>query len=259
MKLTGNTILITGGTSGIGLEMAAQLQKLGNTIIVTGRDAAKIAAAKERLPGVRAIACDAGDVDAIAALYATVTAEFPDLNILVNNAGIMRRLNLNDTARDLDDLTREIDINLKGPIQMVAAFLDHLKSRPQAAILNVSSGLAFVPLPISPVYSATKSGLHAYTLSLRAQLKRSHVKVFELLPPATSTPLLNAFPGDDMGGVALMPVDKMVAVAIKGLANDTLEIRPGASNILKIMSRLAPGFILGQLSKSVDGMLGEGQ
>ena len=120
-----------------------------------------------------------------------VTKQFPALNILINNAGIMREINIHDKAGSLEDLTREIEINLSGPIRMVKQFLPHLKTKSEAAIVNVSSGLAFVPLPISPVYCATKAGLHSFTESLRVQLKNTKVKVFDFkAPPATQTELL---------------------------------------------------------------------
>jgi uncharacterized oxidoreductase len=121
--------------------------------------------------------------------------------------------------------------------------------------MNVSSGLAFVPFPISPVYCAAKAGLHSYTQSLRVQLQRSAVKVFELAPPLTETPLLGGFDPKDMEGVPAMPVAVLAKAAIDGLAKDDFEIRPGQANALKLMSRVAPGFILKQLSKGVDQML----
>jgi uncharacterized oxidoreductase len=139
---------------------------------------------------------------------------------------------------------------------MVKQFLPHLKTKSTAAIVNVTSGLAFVPLPISPVYCATKAGLHSYTLSLRVQLQKTKVKVFELAPPATQTELLAAdFNSDDMKGVSIMKVEDMVKVAVSGMKADRLEIRPGQSNQLKMMSRIAPQFILNQLSKPVERML----
>ena len=140
-----------------------------------------------------------------------------------------------------------------GPVRMVKQFLPHLKKKRAAAIMNVSSGLAFLPLPISPVYCATKAGLHLFTLSLRMQLKNTDIKVFELAPPATQTELLDDFDAEDMKGASIMKVDAMVGD--KGMKNDQLEIRPGQSNQLKLMSRLAPQFILNQLSKPVDRML----
>jgi uncharacterized oxidoreductase len=138
---------------------------------------------------------------------------------------------------------------------MVKKFLPHLKTKSEAAIVNVSSGLAFVPLPVSPVYCATKAGLHSFTLSLRVQLKKTKVKVFELAPPATQTELLGDFNAEDMKGVSIMKVEKMVEAAISGMQNDHYEIRPGQSNQLKIMSRVAPQFILNQMSRPVDRML----
>lgn len=255
MELSNNTILITGGASGIGLELVKQLGGMGNIIVITGRDQAKLDHAKKQFPQIRTIQSDVSDVKAIPLLFEKVTNDFPELNILINNAGIMRALNFHEKDQGLDDLTREIEINLMGPVRMVKQFLPHLKKKRAAAIMNVSSGLAFVPLPISPVYCATKAGLHSFTLSLRVQLKNTNIKVFELAPPATQTELLDDFDAEDMKGASIMKVDAMVAAAVKGMKNDQLEIRPGQSNQLKLMSRLAPQFILNQLSKPVDRML----
>jgi uncharacterized oxidoreductase len=255
MKLANHTILITGGASGIGLELAKQLGQLGNTILITGRDGAKLDRAKKELPKIHTFQSDVSDPKSIPTLFDKVTKEFPDLNILINNAGIMRTINVHDKQGSLEEVTKEIETNLSGPIRMVKQFLPHLKKKPSAAIMNVSSGLAFVPLPISPVYCATKAGLHSFTLSLRVQLKKSNVKVFELAPPATQTELLGDFNSDDMKGISIMKVSEMVRAAIKGLTEDRFEIRPGQSNQLKFMSRLAPQFILDQMSKPVDRML----
>jgi uncharacterized oxidoreductase len=255
MELTKNTVLITGGTSGIGFELAKQLLTLGNTVIVTGRDSARLEKTKELLPAVHTIQSDVSDVDGIQRLFSMIVAKFPEMNVLINNAGIMKTINLHE-AGPIGPLTQEIEINLNGPIRMVHAFLGHLKGKPNAAIVNVSSGLAFVPFPISPVYSATKSALHSYTLSLRVQLKNTSVKVFELAPPATATELLKgSMESDDMKGIAVMSVVDMVKVAIQGFKNDQFEIRPGQSNLLKLMNRIAPQFILNQLSKPVERML----
>jgi uncharacterized oxidoreductase len=258
MDVSDNTILITGGTSGIGLELATRFLALNNTVIVTGRDPQKLQRAQRQLPGIHAIQSDAGDAEAIRRLHGKLTLEFPALNVLINNAGIMRKLNLHDPVIDLNDVTREIDINLMGPIRMVQQFLPSLKKQRAAAIVNVSSGLAFVPLPISPVYSASKAAIHSFTLSLRIQLKNTRVKVFELAPPGTDTPLFRGdFSEEDVKGVAPMDVKTLADHAIKGLRKDTYEIRPGAANVLKLMSRIAPQLILGQLGKSADLMLAE--
>src|SRR6266853_525602 len=210
MKLRSNTILITGGASGIGYELTKQLTALGNTILITGRDQAKMDRAKAAFPKIHAFRSDVSDPKAIATLYEKVTKQLPELNILINNAGIMREINVHDKVGSLEDITREIEINLSGPIRMVKQFLPHLKTKPKAAIMNVSSGLAFVPLPISPVYCATKAGLHSFTESLRVQLKDTKVKVFELAPPATQTELLGDFDFEDMKGVSIMKVEHMI-------------------------------------------------
>lgn len=258
MKITGNTILITGGTSGIGLELATRFLALGNTVIVTGRDQAKLNETQRALPNVHTIQSDVSDPKAITALYEKTINDFPDLNIIVNNAGIMRKINLHDRGSDLIDITREIEINLTGPIRMVKQFLPHLKAQSSAAIVNVSSGIAFVPFPISPIYGAAKAGIHSFTQSLRIQLKNTNIQVFEFAPPGTETPLFRGeFTEEDLGGVKGMDVHVLGKHAIDGLRKDTLEIRPGASNVLKLMSRIAPQFILNQLGRSADRMLAQ--
>jgi uncharacterized oxidoreductase len=248
MKLNGRTVLITGGTSGIGLELAKQLHERGNTVIITGRDPAKLDAAKQALPGLHAFLSDVSDPGAIVALHDSLLPHFPALDTLINNAGIMRNLNLN-TPRELPDLTREIDINLSGPVRMVQQFLPHLKARRDALIVNVSSGLAFVPLPISPVYCATKAALHSFTQSLRVQLDGSGVRVVELAPPAVETALFRGEFAEEMRREKGMDVRVLARKAIARIEAGDLEIRPGLSNVLKIMSRLAPGFMFHQLSK----------
>ncbi len=258
MDMSKNTILITGGTSGIGFELASALLNLGNTVIITGRDPAKLDEARAKLPGLHCVVSDVSDPTAITSLRERLTAEFPDLNVVVNNAGIMRKINLNGPETDLVDLTREIEINLMGPVRMVKEFLPHLRSKPVAAVVNVSSGLAFVPFPISPIYSATKAGIHAFTECLRVQLKGSSIKVFELAPPGTETKLFRGdFTAEDLGAAKAMDVKVLANHAIVGLKKDTLEIRPGVSNTLKLMSRIAPQFMLKQLAKPADAMLAQ--
>jgi len=248
MKLTGRTVLITGGTSGIGQELAKQLLRRGNTVIVAGRHQKRLDATSRALPGVHVMASDVSDPDDVMKLYESVTERFPALDTLVNNAGIMRNLNLN-LPRDLQDITREIQINLCGPIRMVQQFLPHLKSRNDALIVNVSSGLAFVPLPIAPIYCATKAALHSFTQSLRVQLAGSGVTAVELAPPGTETPLLRGEFAREMQGQKGMDVAVLVERAIAGIEAGRLEIRPGLAKVLKAMSRLAPEFMLTQLAK----------
>ncbi len=250
MELKHNTILITGGASGFGYEFATRLLELGNTVIITGRDQAKLDLAKKKLSQIHTFQSDVSDPEAIASLFEKVTGQFPELNILINNAGEMRKINLHDTSISLHNITREVEINLMGPIRMVQQFLPHLKKMKNAAILNVTSGIALMPFPLSPVYGATKAGLRSYTQSLRVQLKNTGIKVFELVAPGAKTPLNDTFKDvDGFDDRILMEPDKLIAAAIKGLQKDTYEIYPGLARVMKLMSRLAPGFLLKQTSK----------
>jgi len=199
------------------------------------------------LPGVHTFESDVSDPEAIAALNDRVLARFPALGPLVNNAGVMRNQDLNQD-RDLNDVTREIDVNLSGPMRMVQRFLPHLKTRDGALIVNVSSGLAFVPFPMSPVYSATKAALHSFSLSLRVQLGGTGVTVVELAPPPVETKLFRGeFEAESRGQKAMDPA-VLVRQAIAGIEAGRLEIRPGLANVLKAMSRIAPRLMLRQLA-----------
>ncbi len=187
MKTTANTILITGGSSGIGRELALRFNDRGNTVIVTGRRMEALQETTAGRKGMHAIALDIEDPEAITAFARRVVDEHPALNVLINNAGIMRREDLTK-ARDLHDAKETIVTNLLGPIRLTNALIDHLARQPNSAIVNVSSGLAFVPLSATPTYNATKAAIHSYTVSLRQQLK-SKVEVIELVPPAVQTEL----------------------------------------------------------------------
>lgn len=254
MNLNNNTILITGGSSGIGFEMAKEFLKLNNKVIITGRNEARLQKVREELEGVVAIQSDISSHDDILKLYQKITKDFPDLNILINNAGVMETINLQKHTLSATDLTKELDINVKGTIWMNDAFLPLLKGKKNAATVNVTSGLAFVPLPISPVYCATKAALHSYTQSLRAQLRNTSINVFELAPPATKTELLADFDEEDMKGITAMTVQAMVADFMKNFAKNKYEICPGQASQMRFMSRFFPGFILKQMSKTVDRM-----
>ncbi len=242
--------MITGGTSGIGFELARQLIARRNTVIVTGRDPRKLQEAKSSLPAVHSIQSDASKAEDIDALSRQVMTQFPACDTLFNNAGIMRNLNLND-QRPLPDVTRELDLNLNGPVQMVQAFLAHLRSRPNALIVNVSSGLAFIPFPLSPIYSAAKAGMHAFSRCLRVQLKGSKVTVVELAPPGVETKLFRGEFAKEMKDQKGMPVDVLVSKAIAGVEAGKTEIRPGLSNVLYLLIRLAPSLPFGQMAKMV--------
>jgi uncharacterized oxidoreductase len=189
MQLTGNTILVTGGGSGIGRGLAESLYKLGNQIIISGRRTEALADTTKANPGIVPLPLNVNDPEAIRTFAARVTAEHPKLNVLINNAGIMRPENLRDLPNGLADSEAVITTNLLGPIRLTAALLPHLQKQQHAAIINVSSGLAFVPLPVTATYSATKAALHSYTISLRVQLAGTPVEVIEIIPPAVATDL----------------------------------------------------------------------
>ena len=190
MKMSGNTILITGGTSGIGFELARQLSP-ANTVIITGRDEGRLAAARSKLGNVHTRVGDVSDARVTGEMGRSLTQEFPGLNIVINNAGIMRKISLHGDENAVPDIAREIETNLSGPIRLTQQLIPHLKQRASAAIVNITSGLAFVPFPISPIYSATKAGLRAYTRVLRLQMRNTKIRVFEVAPPGTETPTLS--------------------------------------------------------------------
>nr|WP_295710218.1 SDR family oxidoreductase [uncultured Halomonas sp.] len=187
MKTSGNTILITGGGSGIGRELALRFNALGNNVIVAGR---RMETLEETIAGQQnmyAMVVDVEDPTSIEAFAERVIAKHPDLNMLINNAGIMRREDLS-SHRDLRDAEQTVVTNLLGPIRLTNALTDHLVNQPDAVIVNVSSGLAFVPLSGTPTYNATKAAIHSYTISLREQLK-GKIEIIELAPPAVQTEL----------------------------------------------------------------------
>ncbi len=189
MKTTGNTILITGGTSGIGLGLALRFHEAGNTVIVAGRRKELLDAVVAEHEGIEAVELDVTDPASIAACLTTVSSRFPQLNVLINNAGIMLPEDLLDPGH-LPVAEATVTTNLLGPIRMLAAFTPLLAERDDAVIVNVSSGLAFVPLPMTPTYAATKAAVHSFTESLRVQLAGRGVEVLELIPPAVRTTLM---------------------------------------------------------------------
>ena len=191
MNLTQQTILLTGGGSGIGLALAERLHAAGNTILICGRDAAKLQAAAERLPGLRTLVCDVAQAAERQRLFEWATTECPALSVLLNNAGIQRTVNVVETTESWADTAAEIAINLEAPVHLTLLFVGYWHARQAAApvIINVSSGLGFVPMARVPVYSATKAALHSFTQSLRQQLAGSPAQVIEIIPPAVHTEL----------------------------------------------------------------------
>jgi uncharacterized oxidoreductase len=190
MNITGNTILITGGGTGIGRALAEALHARGNQIIITGRREAPLKAVADANPGMAWAALDVADPAAIRAFAAQVVKDHPALNVVINNAGIMQAEDLTAEPFDLDVVDATITTNLLGPIRLTAALLPHLRAQTAATVMTVTSGLAFIPLAATPTYNATKAAIHSWTISLRHQLRDTPIEVLELAPPAVATDLM---------------------------------------------------------------------
>jgi uncharacterized oxidoreductase len=209
MKLSGNTIFITGGGSGIGRGLAEAFHTLGNRVIIAGRRKGHLEEVTKANPGMQSVELDVADPSSIASVAKGLIAAYPKLNVLINNAGIMQ---MDDAGGVIDEavLVPIVTTNLLGPIRMTSALIEHLKKQETATVINVSSGLAFVPLAMTAVYSATKAAIHSYSLSQRYRLKGSSVTVLELIPPWVQTELMG--PNNDPRAMPLKDyIDETVA------------------------------------------------
>lgn len=246
MKLSGNTILITGGGSGIGRELAREFHALGNTVIVAGRTLANLEATIQARPGMHALTVDMNDPDAIRSFASELTATFPDLNMLINNAGVMTAENILEDGIDMAIAEAAITTNLLGPMRLTSALLPHLKSRESAALMNVTSGLAFVPLQKAPAYSATKAALHSWTVALRDILKETPVEVIEIIPPAVQTGLT---PGQETRA-NYMPLPAFIS---ETMANFQKQPTP-AENTVTVVNFLRNAEIEGRLPAALQAL-----
>lgn len=224
MQLTDNTILITGGGSGIGRALAEAFHRLGNDVIIAGRRQSALDAVAAVNPGMKTAVLDVRDPDDILRFADRATREFPSLNVLVNNAGIMQEEDWRADAVDVSVAEATIATNLLAPIRLTAALLPLLKRQAQATIMNVSSGLAFLPLALTPTYSATKSAVHAFSDSLRYQLRASTVGVVELVPPYVQTELMGEQQASDSRA---LPLGEFIAEVM-----EILKTQPDAQEIL---------------------------
>lgn len=219
MEMTGNTILITGGSSGIGMALAERFLKLGNEVIVCGRREDALKTLASRLPGLHYLVADTGSPSDREKLAGEVTQKFPRLNVVINNAGIQRRTPLT-RPEPWADIASEIDINFAGPVHMASLMIPHLVKQPRAHLMNVSSGLAFVPLARMAVYCATKAAVHSFTMSLREQLRGTSVTVTEIIPPAVKT---NLGGSHDFGVELNDYADSVIAQLREGRTETTFE------------------------------------
>jgi uncharacterized oxidoreductase len=232
MKTSGNTVLITGGGSGIGLALAESMLDRGNTVIICGRRRDRLQAAKKRLSGLNIRVCDISLPRSRRAFTAWVTSEFKDLNILVNNAGIQRPVDFLKGHRHLPDADREVATNLTAPLHLSVLLIPHLRRKKESAIVNISSGLAFTPLAAVPVYCATKAAIHSLSLSLRHQLQKTSVRVFEVAPPMVATELSGSRhrPDEDED---IMTSRAVAAGILDALKRNKYEVALGAAAHLK--------------------------
>ncbi len=250
MILKGKTILITGGARGIGQELAKQLRSLGNQVIITGRNLEKLDQIQTQFPDIQTIRLDLSKKDFLNDLIQNPPSFLKEVDVLINNAGVGRRLNLTEHINEFD-LLDEIQVNLCAPIQLINFLLPQLLKKKEAAIINITSALAFLPLAAVPIYSATKAGLHSYTLSLRQQLSKSSVKVFEISPPTTDTEMLKGFQNQDLKGVKPMATETLIKLSLQDIEDDKFEICPGHSKQLKVMSRYLPQFAFNKMNKNL--------
>jgi uncharacterized oxidoreductase len=224
MKTTGNTILITGGGSGIGGGLAEAFHKLGNKVIIAGRRKQVLDEIIAANPGMASAILNIEDAAGIRSFAQKLIADFPALNVVINNAGIMRAENFLTQSADVADAEATITTNLLGPIRLTAALLPHFLKQPHATIMTVASGLAFVPMAITPTYNATKAAIHSYTQALRYQLKSTSVEVLELVPPYVQTELMGSAQAADPRA---MPLKDFLAEVI-----EIIKTQPNATEIL---------------------------
>ena len=235
MQTNGNTILITGGGSGIGRELAHKWHGLGNTVIVAGRTQASLDETAAGHANIHTMIVDVGDADDLARFAKKVVEVHPAINVLVNNAGIMRFEDITE-ERELGDAEATIATNLLGPIRLIDGLIEHLKAQENAAIINVTSGLAFVPMPRTATYSATKAAMHSYTVSLRAKLE-GKVEVIELAPPAVQTELT---PGQSTRQ-GYMPLDQFIEETMLGFTVEDTPQEVLTQNVLFLRNAEAEG------------------
>lgn len=222
MKTSGNTILITGGTSGIGRGLAEEFSRRDNTVIICGRREDRLQEITDNYPDIITTMCDISIVEEREALFQWVVENYPDINILVNNAGIQLLADLTKEV-DIERVNKEIEINLTAPIHLSSLFAQHLIGKEESAIINISSGLAFVPIAFMPIYCATKAAIHSITMSLRHQLNNTSVNVFEIIPPSVDSELGHERRKNKNQTHGGMPVNEFVVQAMQSIEKNELE------------------------------------
>ena len=245
MDLSKNTVFITGGGSGIGLALAKAFVNSQNTVIVCGRNAEKLEYVKKQYPSIHTIRCDVSNIDDVQHVLEKINSEFGSLNILVNNAGLQYRYDFVSEENASLKIDEEIDINFRAIVHLTKLFLPVLMKAPEAAIINISSFLGIVPKKSAPVYCATKAALHAFSKSLRYQMEKTPVKVFEILTPLVDTDMTKGRE-DDM---SKMSPDVLAKEVLLNIGKNNYEIRPGRSKIVLLFNRFLPKIVEGIAKK----------
>ncbi len=248
MRTSENTILITGGGSGIGLAMAEAFAGAGNQVIICGRRQERLDQARGRIPGLHAICCDLADPTQRQSLAERMVKDFPRLNMLVNNAGVQRPIDLLAGAESILEGEDEIEVNLKSPILRTAKLIPLLSRQDPAAVVNVTSGLGFVPLVAVPIYCATKAAMHSYSLSLRHQLRQTTVRVFEVVPPTVDTELDHGRRERAHMRDRGIPAQDVATGALKALAEDIYEAPIGGVDYLRMGARTNPEQVFARIN-----------
>jgi len=239
MKITGNTVLITGGASGIGLSIAKVFLENMNTVIVCGRNTNKLDQVKREYPGIHCIQCDVSNPIELTHMHEHLSSNFPSLNILVNNAGIQHQYDFFKDESALRKIDEEIDINFRAVARLTKIVLANLIKAPEAAIINVSSFLGIIPKKSAPIYCATKAALHAFSKSLRYQLQGTPVKVFEIITPLVDTEMTKGRE-DDAGK---MSPDILAREVMRNIELDRYEVKPGRTKLVLFLNRVVPSLI----------------
>ena len=234
MNVSNNKVLITGGSSGIGLALASKFKSLNNYVIVTGRDQSKLDTVAEEYK-VDTYRCDLADPNGVKELIKAVYEQHPDINVVINNAGLQYNYDFTESV-SFDKIEYEVEVNFNVVAKLSSAFLPMLLGHKESALVNVSSGLALNPKKSAPVYCATKAGVHMFTKAIRYQMEGTNVKVFEILPPLVDTPMTEGRGKDKMTPAAV------AEEFIRGFEKNRFEMNIGKVKLLKIIQRISPAF-----------------
>lgn len=239
MKITGNKIVITGGSSGIGLALAIAFKSKGNQILITGRDKFKLETAAA-LYGFDSFQLDFNDKRQLKTFIDAVNSDYHDMNVLINNAGVQYNYHFTEEVKDAD-IEKEINVNFASLVKLCAAFIPQLRRNLNPAIVNISSGLALSPKSSAPVYCATKAAVHIFTKALRYQLEGTEIKVFEIIPPLVDTPMTKG-----RGENKISP-EELAEEFLLAFERDNYEVNIGKVKMLRLLHRLSPAMADGML------------